>query len=104
MNMPVTHASNADQATYWNGPGGGHWIDRQEMQDGLLAPIAACLLKAAAAAPGDRVIDPGCGWGPTTLEVARSTGASGRALGVDISAPMVARAKERAAAEHSLAQ
>jgi SAM-dependent methyltransferase len=100
VNIPVPHASNVDQATYWNGSGGRHWIDRQEMQDGLLAPVAACLLKAAAAAPGDRVIDVGCGCGATTLEVARVTGPSGRALGVDISAPMVARAQERAAAEH----
>ena len=104
MNIPVPHASNVDQATYWNGPGALHWIDRQEMQDGLLAPVTECLLKAAAAAPGDRVIDVGCGCGATTLEVARVTGATGRALGVDISAPMVARATERAAAEHSPAQ
>jgi len=104
VNSPVPHASNVDQAAYWNGPGGRHWIDRQEMQDQLLAPVAAYLLKAAAAAPGDYVIDVGCGCGATTLEVARVTGASGRALGVDISGPMVARAKERAAAEHSPAQ
>ena len=104
MTVPLTHASNVDQATYWNGPGGRHWIDRQEMQDNLLAPIASLLLTAARLAPGDRVVDVGCGCGATTLEVARVTGASGRALGVDISAPMVARAQERAATEHSPAQ
>ena len=51
MNFPVPHASNVDQAAYWNGSGGRHWIDRQEMQDGLLAPVAECLLNAAAARP-----------------------------------------------------
>ena len=69
------------------------------MQDGVLAPVTERLLKSAGAAPGDRVIDVGCGCGATTLAVARVTGASGRALGVDISAPMIARARERAAAE-----
>ena len=104
MNIPAAHASNVDQATYWNGPAGGRWIDRQEMQDGVLAPVAERLLKSAGAAPGDRVIDVGCGCGATTLAVARVTGGAGRALGVDISAPMIARARERAAAESSPAQ
>ena len=104
MTVASAHADNADQATYWNGPGGRHWIDRQEMQDGLLAPVAARLIEAAQVATGARLVDIGCGCGATTLEVARTTGASGRALGVDISAPMVARAKERAAAENSTAQ
>jgi ubiquinone/menaquinone biosynthesis C-methylase UbiE len=104
VNIPAAHASNVDQATYWNGPGGRRWIDRQEMQDGILAPVAERLLKSAGAAPGDRVIDVGCGCGATTLAVARVTGAAGRALGVDISAPMIARARERAAAESSPAQ
>src|SRR5579863_8681982 len=44
------------------------------------------------------------GCGATTLAVARVTGGAGRALGVDISAPMIARARERAAAESSPAQ
>jgi ubiquinone/menaquinone biosynthesis C-methylase UbiE len=104
LTVASAHADNADQATYWNGPGGRHWIDRQEMQDGLLAPVAARLIEAAQVATGARLVDIGCGCGATTLEVARTTGASGRALGVDISAPMVARAKERAAAENSTAQ
>jgi len=104
VNIPATHASNVDQAAYWNGPGGRHWTDRQEMQDGLLAPIAARLLDATHVAAGERVVDVGCGCGATTLAVAHIVGAAGRALGVDISAPMVERARELAAAESSPAQ
>ena len=104
MNIPATHASNVDQAAYWNGPGGRHWTDRQEMQDGLLAPIAARLLDATHVAAGERVVDVGCGCGATTLAVAHIVGAAGRALGVDISAPMVERARELAAAQHLPAQ
>jgi ubiquinone/menaquinone biosynthesis C-methylase UbiE len=104
VNIPVTHASNLDQATYWNGSGGLHWTDRQEMQDGLLAPVAERLIEATGVVAGERVVDVGCGCGATTLAVARITGASGRALGVDISAPMIERARQRAAAESSPAE
>jgi SAM-dependent methyltransferase len=41
------------------------------------------------------VIHVGCGCGATTLELARRVGLSGRVTGVDISEPMVRRAKER---------
>ena len=53
----------------------------------------ACNLRA-----GDRVLDIGCGTGRTTRDAARSVG-DGRALGVDRSASMIARARELARAE-----
>ena len=40
MDTPAVHAGNTDQAAYWNGPAGRRWMDRQETQDVLLAPIA----------------------------------------------------------------
>ena len=40
----------------------------------------------------------GCGAGTTTLALARSVGAQGRVVGLDVSAPLLARARERAAA------
>ena len=101
MTAPAVHERNADQATYWNGPGGRHWTERQAMQDALLAPISERLIAAAQVKAGERVIDIGCGCGATTLEIAAITGASGRALGVDLSEPMIARARERATEEKS---
>jgi SAM-dependent methyltransferase len=47
---------------------------------------------------GDRVLDIGCGTGRTTRDAARSA-AEGSALGVDLSAPMIERARELARAE-----
>ncbi len=41
------------------------------------------------------MIDVGCGCGATTIELARAVGGSGRVIGIDISAPMLARATER---------
>jgi ubiquinone/menaquinone biosynthesis C-methylase UbiE len=104
VNAPLADAANADQATYWNGPGGRRWIDRQVMQDALLAPVAERLIAAARPLPGERAIDIGCGCGATTLDVAAMTGPSGRALGLDISEPMILRARERAAELGSTAQ
>ena len=48
--------------------------------------------------PDDRVLDIGCGTGRTTRDAARSAG-EGSALGVDLSASMVERARELALAE-----
>jgi ubiquinone/menaquinone biosynthesis C-methylase UbiE len=99
LTHPEAHPRNLDQAAYWNGPGGRHWTDRQALQDAVLAPVAQILLAAARPAPGERAIDIGCGCGATTLDIAGVTGSNGRALGADISAPMIERARERAAAE-----
>jgi SAM-dependent methyltransferase len=47
---------------------------------------------------GDRVLDIGCGTGRTTRDAARSAG-DGSALGVDVSASMIERARELARVE-----
>jgi SAM-dependent methyltransferase len=44
------------------------------------------------------VLDVGCGCGDTTLALAKRVGSSGSVLGLDISGPMLSRARERAAA------
>ena len=97
MNSPLAHDANREQADYWNGPAGERWVQQQPFQDRLLAPLLDRLIAACFVAPGERAIDVGCGCGATTLALAASTGASGRALGLDVSAPMIARAQQRAA-------
>jgi ubiquinone/menaquinone biosynthesis C-methylase UbiE len=95
MDTSAPHERNADQAAYWNGPGGRHWTDRQELQDVVLAPVSEALFARAEAASGERVLDIGCGCGATTVELARRVGPTGHVLGLDLSAPMLARARER---------
>jgi SAM-dependent methyltransferase len=58
----------------------------------------SCSIARARIAPGERVIDVGCGGGATTLAIAAQVGAAGGVIGVDVSAPMIARARKRAAA------
>jgi len=89
----MPHVGNADQAAYWNGPGGRHWTDRQAMQVQLLAPVSAILNAQAKLAAGENVIDIGCGCGATSLGFARQVQPGGAVLGLDISAPMLARAR-----------
>jgi SAM-dependent methyltransferase len=99
MSLLAFDEHNADQVAYWNGPVGERWRARQENQDILLAPIANLLLQRAAPAAGEVVLDIGCGCGYTSMELARRVVPAGRVRGVDISAPMLERARERAAGD-----
>jgi SAM-dependent methyltransferase len=93
---PPAHADNAAQVEYWNSVAGRRWTDRQEEQDLVLRPVSDRLLATADAKPGQRLIDIGCGCGDTTIDFAARVMPGGEALGLDISEPMLARARERA--------
>lgn len=94
MTMPAGHDRNEEQIAYWNGVGGQHWVDRNAMQDKVLAPVSAALITRAKPLPGERILDIGCGCGATTFAFADAVGPRGHVLGVDVSAPMLARARE----------
>jgi ubiquinone/menaquinone biosynthesis C-methylase UbiE len=94
MDAPLGHDQNADQIAYWNGAGGQRWADRQPVQDILLQPIADILIDRARVKGGERILDVGCGSGSTSFAFARATGPTGHVTGIDISAPMLARARE----------
>jgi ubiquinone/menaquinone biosynthesis C-methylase UbiE len=93
-NAPTGHDQNVDQIAYWNGAGGQRWADRQPVQDILLQPVADILIDRARIKAGERVLDVGCGSGSTTFAFARAVGPSGHVMGIDISGPMLARARE----------
>jgi SAM-dependent methyltransferase len=93
MEPPIGHEGNADQIAYWNGPGGQRWADRQQNQDLVLAPVADVLLDRANVKAGERIVDLGCGAGATSVAFAQKVGPSGHVLGIDISGPMLERAR-----------
>ena len=85
--------ANTEMAQAWNGPEGDDWARDWERYDAAAAPYHRRLLEAAAVQPGDRVLDAGCGNG----QVARELAAAGaRAVGIDLSRQMVAKARELA--------
>jgi SAM-dependent methyltransferase len=96
MELAAGSDQNADQIAYWNGPAGQRWAERQQAQDILLGPVADILVDRAKLKPGERVIDVGCGSGATTIAFAQEVGPSGHALGIDLSEPMLARARASA--------
>lgn len=87
---------NTHQAEAWNGYEGTHWADHHDRYDAVNSAFNEALLIAADLRPTDRVLDVGCGNGQLTRLAARR---AARALGVDLSAPMLARARACAAEE-----
>ena len=39
MSSMIADQRNAAEIAFWNGPGGRHWVHRQEAWDGVLAPV-----------------------------------------------------------------
>lgn len=89
--------ANADQREHWNGDDADHWVRYEDVHNTMLEPFGRALLDAANLRPGASVLDVGCGTGWTSLGAAQRVGPEGRVLGADLSGPMLARARERAA-------
>jgi SAM-dependent methyltransferase len=90
--------SNAEAYRAWDGVDGAYWADNEELFDASLGRYDEHLFAACAIAPAERVLDIGCGTGHTTRLAARAA-SSGSAIGVDLSARMLAVARSRATEE-----
>jgi ubiquinone/menaquinone biosynthesis C-methylase UbiE len=97
--MSTSQEGADDQVALWNGAAGRGWVEAQEVLDRLFQPFEQQLVEAVRAGAGSGVLDVGCGTGATTLAIARVLGAGGRCVGIDISEPMLALARARAARE-----
>jgi SAM-dependent methyltransferase len=91
--------ANEDMKEGWNGVSGAEWVRLYDAYDRMLSPWAELLAAGAAIRPGEHVLDIGCGNGVTTREAARAAAPDGTATGVDLSAPMLERARKTAAEE-----
>jgi SAM-dependent methyltransferase len=95
--MTTANRANDEQAILWSGQAGQAWVDAQGMLDATFRPLLDRLLMDMDLPSQGRVLDVGCGTGATTLAIAQRLEESGEALGVDLSAPMIAAARARAA-------
>ncbi|WP_404953133.1 class I SAM-dependent methyltransferase [Streptomyces sp. 147326] len=94
----MAHFADTAQAEAWNGYEGEQWARSQDRWDAVNDGFNQPLLDAAAVKETDSVLDVGCGAGRTTRLAARRAG-RGRALGLDLSGPMLAKARESAVRE-----
>ena len=85
-----------EQVEYWNSRAATTWVEVQSRIDAQLEPLGTTAIERAAIHPGETVLDVGCGCGQATLQLAERVGPTGSATGIDISRPMLARARERA--------
>ncbi|MEU9237625.1 class I SAM-dependent methyltransferase [Streptomyces subrutilus] len=91
----MAHFANTAQAEAWNGYEGEQWARSQDRWDAVNDGFNQPLLDAAGIAEGDHVLDVGCGAGRATRLAARRA-LPGQALGLDLSGPMLAKARESA--------
>ena len=63
---------NKDQSDFWNSEPGQRWVRYQGDLGLLHERVTRLLLEAARPAPGERVLDVGCGAGASTFATTRS--------------------------------
>jgi SAM-dependent methyltransferase len=86
--------ANADQIRVWNEVNAERWIRLRRQLTGELAAFGEAAIAELDPRPGETALDVGCGFGETTLALARRTG---DALGIDICAPFLEVARREAA-------
>ena len=101
MAEPQGAGTNAEQAAQWDGPAGAHRTRYAAVFDAEDRPHNERFRAATAVTARDRVLDIGCGTGQSTRDAARAATA-GSALGIDLSAQMLAHAR-RTSREEGLA-
>jgi SAM-dependent methyltransferase len=95
MTDNTSPTDNAAQIDYWNATAGQTWARHQEQLDRQIEPLGLEAMRSLAPAPGEWILDIGCGCGQTSLELATRVTASGAVTGVDISVPMLKVARAR---------
>jgi SAM-dependent methyltransferase len=101
MSDVATPAAQAELSpSDWTGAAGERWASHVDYFETMLNEVGLALLAHAAFAPGEHVVEIGCGGGALTRAVAAAVAPGGEVLGLDISPALVALASERALAEH----
>jgi SAM-dependent methyltransferase len=92
----VADHPNAEMVALWNSKATSAWATHPERYDLMGAPFGWMALDAARLAPGDRVLDVGCGAGQLSLDAAALIEPGGSVVGVDVSGRLLEVARTRA--------
>jgi len=93
--MGESPESNAVQADYWEGRSSS-WIEAEDYTTLVTGSFGRRSMDGLALEPGQRVLDVGCGTGPSTVELARRVAPRGTVRGIDIAPSMLTAAQVRA--------
>lgn len=83
------------EAEYWNNEGGERWVRYIDRLETLAGAFSASLIEELKLSEGEKVLDIGCGGGPTSAAYAKAVGSTGAVLGLDISETILKVARER---------
>jgi SAM-dependent methyltransferase len=84
----------------WDGEVATRWLAFETDHDRVNGPFGAVALARAQPTACDRVIDVGCGCGATSRDLAEAVGPCGHVLGIDVSPPLLARARQQSVLPH----
>jgi len=79
----------------WDQDRVARWLAHLDQLERQLQPVSDALFAATDLRPGMRVLDVGCGSGPTTVQAATLVQPGGRVTGVDLSAEVIGAAQQR---------
>lgn len=88
--------ANTEQAEFWESRAPS-WMSLESHHERVIGEAGRLAMDRLEPHPGQIVVDLGCGTGQTTVELARRVLPGGRAVGFDISAALLERARENAA-------
>lgn len=93
----ATSTAGAPPYSDWQGTTGEGWAANADHYDAMLADIATALLAHAGFAPGEHVVEIGCGSGRFARRIAAAVAPGGTVLGIDISPALAGLARREAA-------
>jgi SAM-dependent methyltransferase len=92
-------SSESPTTPIWDDERVSRWLAQIDQLERQLQPVSDALFAATDLRPGMRVLDVGCGTGPTTVQAATLVRPGGHVTGVDVSADVIAAAQQRHAGD-----
>ena len=92
----ANYGENEAQGKFWNDAPGQSWVKHDDVMNLRLGNISDILFDRLRGTSGYNVLDIGCGTGSTSIRLAETLTRDTRITGIDISEPMLIKAREKA--------